>query len=308
MPCFFPSISSIKTNLQPVDYLEFLVTAKQSIFLISAYDVSNATSEHRNRITQLLSRAAGANLTVLLDSGNYEAFWKGDSLWSAERFHQVCGTYNHGLCFCYDNQTPHGTSEAISQDVVASVLRDQASTKGAIIPIVHGTAELLPVAARRVAGELYPLMIAVPERALGEGILARAATARRIRTALDDIGVYMPIHLLGTGNPLSILVYALAGADSFDGLEWCQTVVDHRTGRLHHFQHWDFFADQTPLGRDRRLPYIQSVLLHNLVFYNRFMAELAEALVEGNGEVFARKWLSAEEFDKVAAILMGVRE
>ena len=96
-----------------------------------------------------------------------------------------------------------------------------------------------------VAEQLFPVLLAVPERALGDGIIARTLSVRRLRQALDKLGFYCPLHLLGTGNPLSIAVYAMAGADSFDGLEWCQTVVDHQTGKLFHFQQWDLFKDQT---------------------------------------------------------------
>jgi hypothetical protein len=36
------------------------------------------------------------------------------------------------------------------------------------------------------------------------------------------------------GNPWSIAVLTAAGADSFDGLEWCRVTVDRRTAQLHH--------------------------------------------------------------------------
>lgn len=305
LPCFFPSISSVKTNLLPADYLEFLVTSGHPTLLISAYDVANATPNDRERMLYLLSRAVDSGQMVLMDSGNYEAFWKNDRAWDAAAFSEVAEKFLHQLCFCHDNQSPPETADAIAADVVGSVLRDQESAIGTVVPIVHGHSDVLPEAVLRVAGELYPPLIAVPERALGEGILARAATVRRIRAALNQVGGNVPLHLLGTGNPVSLLVYALAGADSFDGLEWCQTVVDHATGRLHHFQHWDFLADQEPLAQESDLPYVQKVLLHNLLFYRRFMTELVEALAAGDGEAFARRWLSGGEFERLAAVVGG---
>lgn len=305
LPCFFPSISSVKTNMRPVDYLEFLVTSGHDLFLISAYDIANARKEDCQRLTDLLGTATSSGQVVLMDSGNYEAFWKADTSWDVQAFHSVLRRAPHHLCFSYDNQSPPDWAEAIANDAIASGLRDQSVATSTVIPIVHGPAALLPDAVRRVAEELYPIMIAVPERALGEGVLARAATVRAIRAALNGTDMYIPVHLLGTGNPTSLLVYALFGADSFDGLEWCQTVVDHRNGRLHHFQHWDFFADQTLDLRDVKLPYIQSVLLHNLVFFRRFMQELAEAFAGGQQVAFARDWLSAGDYSKIAAVLGG---
>jgi queuine/archaeosine tRNA-ribosyltransferase len=152
-----------------------------------------------------------------------------------------------------------------------------------------------------VAGQLLPVLLAVPERALGDGIIARARTVRRLREALDELGFYCPLHLLGTGNPLSIAVYAMGGADSFDGLEWCQTVVDHETGRLFHFQHWDLFKVQTSWGDSGALPYIQSALMHNLEFYRTFMANLRQALIGDTPEAFLRRYAP----DKQASLLMN---
>jgi queuine/archaeosine tRNA-ribosyltransferase len=164
-----------------------------------------------------------------------------------------------------------------------------------VAPIVHGETALLPEAARLAAELLYPVLLAVPERTLGEGIVERTRTVRKIRAALNTLEVYCPLHLLGTGNPLSIIAYALAGADSFDGLEWCQTVVDHETGRLYHLQQWDLFRHQTEWGANNSLPYIQSVLMHNLDFYGRLMAELHDAIVGDGGNVFLRRFATEDQ-------------
>lgn len=286
LPCFFPSVSSVKTNLMPVDYVELLAAAAHPLYLVSAYDIANATPDHRSRIDAALNRSKDRGTVIMLDSGNYEGFWKGDTAWVADRFHETAGTSQHNLCFCYDNQEPPDAADAIADDVIASVLRDQEHALGTVAPIVHGATELLAVAIQKVAEQLCPVLLAVPERALGEGILARTRSVKRIRVALNELDFYCPLHLLGTGNPLSIMAYAMAGADSFDGLEWCQTVVDHDTGRLFHFQQWDLFRYQTSWGRNGCLPYIQSVLMHNLEFYRQFMEDLGNAMRSGASAEF----------------------
>jgi len=93
----------------------------------------------------------------------------------------------------------------------------------------------------------------------------------------------------------------MAGADSFDGLEWCQTVVDHETGKLFHFQQWDLFRDQTDWGRNGALPYIQSVLMHNLDFYRQFMEDLRNAMRNSASEEFLRTHVSENQ----ATLLLG---
>lgn len=300
LPCFFPSVSSVKTNLMPVDYVELLDAATHSLLLASAYDIANCPPDHRPRMNAALSRSKKRGAVILMDSGNYEGFWKGELAWTPDRFHEVVKESEHHLCFCHDNQEPPDTAEAIAEDVVSSVLRDQQHALGTVAPIIHGPTALLPTAARLVADQLFPVVLAVPERALGDGIVARAEAVRRIRKALDGLGIYCPLHLLGTGNPLSIAVYAMAGADSFDGLEWCQTVVDHETGKLFHFQQWDLFKDQTDWGSNGALPYIQSALMHNLEFYRTFMSGLREALINDAGETFLRRYAT----DRQAALLM----
>ena len=295
LPCFFPSVSSVKTNLMPVDYVEFLDAAAHPLFLASAYDIAQCGDEQRPRVDAALTRSKERGSVILMDSGNYEGFWKDDAGWQPDRFHEIASASQHDLCFCYDNQEPSGKPESTAEDVVASVLRDQKHALGTVAPIVHGATEFLPEAARIAAGQLYPMLLAVPERALGEGIVERTRTVRRIREALNTLKVYCPLHLLGTGNPLSIIAYAMAGADSFDGLEWCQTVVDHHTGRLFHFQQWDLFRHQTEWGQNSALPYIQTVLMHNLNFYKRFMSDLHEAVRNDTGEAFLRRYATDDQ-------------
>jgi hypothetical protein len=241
----------------------------------------------------------------LLDSGNYEGFWKGALTWTPACFHEVARESEYHLCFCHDNQEPPGTADDIAEDVVSSLLRDQKHAHGPVVPIIHGPTELLPTAAKIVAEQVFPIMLAVPERALGDGIIARIRTVKRLREALDSLGIYCPLHLLGTGNPLSIVAYAMAGADSFDGLEWCQTVVDHETGKLFHFQQWDLFKNQTDWGENSMLPYIQSALMHNLEFYRTFMAQLRESLTEDIGEAFLRHCTSAKHASLLMSTLKG---
>ena len=225
----------------------------------------------------VLTQGKERGAVILLDSGNYESFWKDDKDWQQERFHEIAGFDHHHLCFCYDNQQPPSTSESIAEDVVVGVIRDQKHAFGTVVPIIHGDTTLLPDAARRTAEQLYPLLLAVPERELGEGIIERTRTVRKIREALNALGVYCPIHLLGTGNPLSIIAYSLAGADSFDGLEWCQTVVNHETGRLLHFQQWDLIRHQTEWGQCSGLPYIQNSLDAQFEFLSRIYGKFVRS-------------------------------
>jgi queuine/archaeosine tRNA-ribosyltransferase len=147
---------------------------------------------------------------------------------------------------------------------------------------------LLPKLCLAVSEETGVSVIAVPERRLGDGIFERVTTLIKIREALNSTGRYIGLHLLGTGNPISISIYSTYGADTFDGLEWCQTVVDHETGALFHFSQADFFAKQTS-WETSGLPFQMRVLAHNLEFYSDWMDRLRLQVIEGQGREFCRR-------------------
>jgi queuine/archaeosine tRNA-ribosyltransferase len=216
---------------------------------------------------------------ILLDSGNYESYWTHDNDWTPDKFAQVLEAMIFPISFCFDDQHPPNELDLLVAGVEEAVLRDQSHSKyGTVLPIVHAPTELLPQAVAAVANRLHPLMIAVPERELGEGILSRAETVVRIRTALNRVDDRVPLHLLGTGNPRSVLLYVACGADSFDGLEWCQTANDSRTGFLHHFQQREFFEDGCRFCQCADLSYSVATLAHNLLFYRRWMHAIRKAL------------------------------
>ena len=77
------------------------------------------------------------------------------------------------------------------------------------------------------------------------------------------------------------------GADSFDGLEWCQTVVDHDTALLYHLSQADFFAGQTRWA-DAGLSFHARTLAHNLEFYAAWMQRLRAAMANGKVVEFCR--------------------
>jgi queuine/archaeosine tRNA-ribosyltransferase len=107
----------------------------------------------------------------------------------------------------------------------------------------------------------------------------------QLRRAVEEARPGQLIHLLGTGNPVSLAVLAAAGADSFDGLEWCRVVADHSTGHLHHPQHYDFFAYQDQVATLRivqfeqnELSYIGKLALHNLDYFHEWIVRVRKAL------------------------------
>jgi hypothetical protein len=194
---------------------------------------------------------------VLLDSGNYEKSRKEDLSWRLHRFYTAMKRTPHDLALSFDKLNPDGGVERIIKEVVRTSRRDGGYTGAPLIPILHlprcrnddYKTELAPELALGVAEELRPVMLAIPERELGVGLFQRARNLAAIRIKLGELHRYQPIHILGTGNPISIALLTAAGADSFDGLEWCRFVANAEDATLHHFQHYDLYEYQAKLAR-----------------------------------------------------------
>ena len=305
LPVFFPSVSSVKTNLLPLDYIRILnsLSALNGQFLVSAFDLQNAGIS-RKAMQSELALARNKGTVILMDSGNYESYWKNAmEVWLPNTFHGVLHEFPCCMAFGFDKQQPPEDPAIHIRLLVDRYEQDQATADSIpIIPIVHGEPDQLPHLLSELARLSGIKMVATPERSLGDGLFDRAKTVKKIRRSLNDLDHYVALHLLGTGNPLSIAVYSIAGADSFDGLEWCQTVVDHNTGLLFHFTHADLFKAQTRWGYED-LPFTVRVLAHNLEFYSSWMMGLREAIQEAKGIGFCRLSFPKYVFDSCSAAL-----
>jgi hypothetical protein len=295
IPCYFPSISSVKTNLSPLNYLQVLCAIEHPLFLISAYDIFHSAPKEQEKIQVLLKNAKSKGEIIFLDSGNYESFWHRDSSWNIDRYRRILKLSNHTIAFAYDFQNPPQTSDAVISVITNQLVEDRDhSSNRLVVPIIHGNKNDLAEIIFDVAIKTEPIMVAVPERILGDGIVERAKTVFKIRKKVNESGHYYPLHLLGTGNPLSILLYVICGADSFDGLEWCQTTVNHNTGLLYHFQQRELFGDQSPFCKLKNFPYYQATLGHNLLFYQTWMEKLHQNIKDDNVSDLAEKYFPKE--------------
>ncbi|MCR6727811.1 toll/interleukin-1 receptor domain-containing protein [Agrobacterium fabrum] len=292
-PSLFLSVSSHETQLVPYEAVKALRLFGASSILVSAYDL--LPSRRPKGIIQELRQIQEDGGFILIDSGNYEATRRGDDSWTAQRFAEAMKDVPHDWAYCFDVMTPRVEPDRAIESVVKAVKRDRAAATPKILPIVHAPKESLsgynvaslPYIVREVASTLAAPLIAVAERELGSGLIARTKTVKRIRQELSTLPYYQPLHVLGTGNPWSIALLAAAGADSFDGLEWCRMVVDQQTHRLHHFQHFDFFKYQMSFAEsqvtldafdDSKIEYAGKVALHNLDYYQQFNVRLADAI------------------------------
>ncbi|MDK9720430.1 MAG: hypothetical protein OEL53_04515 [Rhodospirillales bacterium] len=302
LPVYFPSISSVKTALQPQDYLQVLASmvGLNGQYLVSAFDLAALALPADAAKKLQASRDAGA--VTLMDSGNYESFWKdARQQWLQPEFHKMLNTFPCDLAFGFDEQQPPADFAEHVALLVARWREDQTAAGACqVVPIIHAQAVDLPSLCNSVADQTGVSMLAVAERRLGDGVIDRARAVLAIRNELDKLDCYVALHLLGTGNPMSIALYSAMGADSFDGLEWCQTVVDHETAALYHLSQADFFATQTAWS-ETGLSFHARTLAHNLEFYASWMQRLRAAITNGAAVDFCRLNFPAPVFRHCAA-------
>jgi hypothetical protein len=292
------------------------------LILVSAYDMDEA--RRTSGLLPVLRELRKKGVKVLLDSGNYEMARRGDKKWSLAKYHRALRVTPHDMAFCFDNLNPPKRLMPALKDIIQTVERDMRRSNCTIIPIVHlprsSSGEydiaIAPELVKRVAQEFRPPLVAVPERELGTGIIQRTKTMRGIREALRDLYFYQPVHILGTGDPVSIALLCAAGADSFDGLEWCRYVLDGKTHTLHHFQHYDLYKWQdqyavSPVTRaailDEEVRYSGRAVFHNLDIYTSWLNKLRAAMLDDKRLVeLMTKSLSEEAMELAREALPGV--
>lgn len=297
LPNVFMSVSSHETQFDPVEAIEALRIHETPSILVSAYDLVNSKS--RNEMIAAIGAYREKGGFVLIDSGNYEAYRLKDDKWKPAHLRRALIDTPHDWAFCFDNMKPSDKFDVAVRQVLKAVERDAKHTSSPVLPIIHvkhtpAGLERLPRIVRAISEHLQPPIIAIPERELGAGLTQRALTVRHIRNELDKLPYYQPIHLLGTGNPWSIALLAAAGADTFDGLEWCRFAIDPDLERLHHFQHFDFFKtkrirsefmDRVMANDD--IGYAGKVAFHNLEYYAEFVRIMRDMYSKGREEPFA---------------------
>ena len=320
LPAVFASVSSHETQLTPVDALSVLAAFRCPTVLVSAYDfVPERTGD--GRLDALRQAADGA--LIVMDSGNYEATRRGDATWTPAQLQRALDHAPHDLACSFDIIEASADPYRAVDEILAEARRNGAMTSAQIVPIVHapraaaGGFDLanLPAVLRRLAETLQPPIIAIPERELGAGLVERARTVRRIRDGLDGLPFYQPLHLLGTGNPWSVVVLAAAGADSFDGLEWCRVVADRQHHRLNHFQHFDLFRHQAEIADspvtvaaayDAKVLYAGKAALHNLDYYADLTRRIRRAASRNSFEALVVEVLGGENARQMGEQVEGL--
>lgn len=290
-PFFFPAISTIKTNYEFSEYLKILKEYRYQGFLFSAYDIYN--SPNKDKLIKEISGISNTKTFTLMDSGNYESYWNKDTKWTFKEFESVLQEILVDVCFSFDVywNSASKVKQQIQDTNKFTAMTAGVQKLGTTIPIIHSIPEKFPDVIKGVVEGINPQIIGITERELGFSLLERATNLRTIRTNLDEFRKGIPIHLLGAGNPTSLLVYSLCGANFFDALEWCKNVVNPKNGHLYHFIQKELITCDCKACKLKQLGYQLQTITHNLIFYEKFMEEIRVCIRENKSEDLLKKYL-----------------
>jgi hypothetical protein len=133
-------------------------------------------------------------------------------------------------------------------------------------------------------------IIGFTEKEAGDSIIARMENIASIRLAMDDAGIKIPIHVFGSLDPISTVLYFLAGAEVFDGLTWI------RFGFMDGVAYYYHNYGASKIGIDLADNIIKGQMMENNISYLiNLKHQMQKFLVHNDFRVFGR---NAEVFSR----------
>lgn len=302
-PTYFPAVSSYGIRYSFDALLRLLTVYLYPRLLISAYDFHLLGDKKRKRLVHEVDEYSKKGCFVFLDSGIYESFWKADFKWTYDLYRASISQMSFDFYCSFDilpyakDQTPKFTRETFDS-ILAS--RDLSDNPG-FVPILHGISPDDLVFLIRSFVKKYPNLcnfVAVAERDCGNDVVEKATTILKIRKVLDSIDPGTILHILGCGNPISLILFTFCGANMFDSLDWIKYVIDQDRLSINDFSHLELTNCECVICSGKKRSYIEKVLLHNLYFYQDYMLhiqslirrnEISEFLSECIGQEIVKK-------------------
>ena len=221
------SLASEKGKIVCPDLEKFLAIVKETIYkpiLVSAFDL------HHGFIKESYLKLPNI---LFIDSGGYETLGyillaeklRQSLGWGINIYKKILDGWDSNIpavfvSFDYDYiGQPIESQIKLSEELLYKYAREQMIT---ILLKPDKLGELLNIQA--IVANITKLanfdFIGIPEKELGSSILKKLINVAKIRKALDYNGINAPIHIFGSLDPVSAILYFLAGAEIFDGLTW----------------------------------------------------------------------------------------
>jgi len=251
-PLLLPSFSS-KGFPQARQIMNLMAEFITSPILISSYDVHYRLIPRNLTFSQLL----------FLDSGGYEARIEHDlsetygklhkpKPWNQQLHERVLTNWSSkwptiavsfdspAKCLRLTNQIA-GAAELQKRypDLLWEILVKPETAKNRFIPFDNLLQRVEQL--RRFA------VVGITEKELDDSLFGAMTKIAKLRTQMNAAGVNIPIHIFGSLDPLTTVLYFLAGAEIFDGLTWLR--FGYHKGTTIYYQNYAVVRDSAGLRR-----------------------------------------------------------
>lgn len=309
-PSYFPSISSYGVKFSMSDLLYELSFHKYPRLLLSAYDLYNSEPEEKAQLISLVKDYRQKGL-LFIDSGLYESSWKKDPTWDMNSYKSLLSQIQSDIYTSFDvlpEPGKKGTEKEFKDRTFKNILESSVfQDNNLFIAILHGSSHGTLVSLVEGFIEENPNLccaVAIAERDCGYSILERAQTISQIRQILNQSNKEKILHILGCGNPLSMLLFSYCGADTFDSLDWLKYAInpDPKSLLINDFSHLPLLNCKCRICDDPKLrdgEYLEKVLLHNLTFYQDFLVQIQSLIQHNNFDNYVRVHFDEKIIDQL---------
>ena len=306
-PAYFPAVSSYGVKYSFQTLVRLLIAYSYPRILISAYDFHLADNMVKKALSEEIRSYFEKGCFVFADSGIYESYWKANASWSFELYKTAVREMDFDFYSSFDvlptTKDVGGFAKETADRILAS---RRLSDKPGFMPILHGIRPDLLVSLTSSFVREHPSLstfIAIPERDCGDSLVEKAQTIIKIRKILDgddDSNHHRILHILGCGNPISLLLYSYCGASTFDSLDWVKQAIDPQRLTINDFSHLELTGCQCPVCASTKRDYTEKVLLHNLLFYQNHMLQIQTLIRNNEIRQFLSKHVGQNILDKIA--------
>ncbi len=284
-PSYFPSISSYGVKFSMSDLLYVLHLYRYPRLLLSAYDLYYSEQEERTRLMSIVEDYRKRGF-LLMDSGMYESSWRKDLNWNMSSYKSLMSQAHFDIYTSFD-LLPDPRKKETETEFKGQTFRNALESSvfqndNLFVVILHGSSPATLISIVEEFTIKHPNLcraIAVAERDCGYNVLERAETISQIRRRLNENNKETLLHILGCGNPLSMLLFSYCGADTFDSLDWIKYAINPDPSSLlvNDFSHLPLLNCKCRICADpkrKNADYLEKVLLHNLSFYQDFIVQI----------------------------------
>ncbi len=304
-PTYFPSISGAGTRYDLKQLIDLCLNSGYPRVLLSAFDLSNFTPEVLKGIEDKLKVYREDGKFIFLDSGTFEKYWLRNNEWDFKSYEKIVCRIETDFYASFDDfPMPGDRADSIADQIIENVSASiKLNHNGQCLTVCHGPGKMLNVISN-LASKRPDLCaaISIPERECGNSIESKVRTIYEIREMLQEKKVDSLIHILGCGNLISMVLYSLAGADSFDSVDWSRWLLDRRNCKFSDIGHISLLDCECRVCSRSNLEGITKAIYHNLYFYQDFLSSFRDSIKGKSESKFLRRYLAENIVSKIVKL------